>query len=113
MCAINCSGGCPECSPEDHKQECVEENEKNREHLRKYPTDWTGTKPSPMACSCNVYDYTILFPSHQGSLEFNFSYEEMVELLSGGMEKVRGNEAFESMKDKAKRSFEALPVTDY
>jgi len=33
--------------------------------------------------------------------------------LSGGMEKVRGNEAFESMKDKAKRSFEALPVTDY
>lgn len=28
MCKINCSGGCPDCAPEDHKMGCNEYNSK-------------------------------------------------------------------------------------
>lgn len=61
--------------------------------------------------------YTLIFPtrfiSDHGGQHFEFTYEEMVELMNGGIQKVRGNEAFDNMKNKAREIFKALPVTDY
>lgn len=61
--------------------------------------------------------YLIQFPPNYWTAnkgpKFYLHYEEMVELFSAGMHKEHGNEALESMKQRAYEIFKTLPETDY
>jgi len=54
--------------------------------------------------------YFIVFPD---GVKFQFGYEEMVELISAGMESTDGAECLGNMRIKAQRVWKSLPVTDY